>query len=129
MKKTLSILAIIGLSVLFLGCTSTTNEEPQPEISEENLQIVEDQIEAAEEAAQAETVTLLNDGVEITFTPSAEDWCGDNCVVYPENDHTYVREDGDDLFRLSYDGPEISEEEQQMVQEQIEAAEEKYGDQ
>jgi hypothetical protein len=98
MKKTISILAIIGISALLLGCTT------------------------------AETVTVVNDGVETTFTPAEGDWCGDDCIVYPENGFTYVLQADDGLFHRHFDGPEISEEAQQEVIEQIEAAEEKYGD-
>ncbi|MFA5855602.1 MAG: hypothetical protein WC846_05020 [Candidatus Gracilibacteria bacterium] len=111
MKKTLSALAILGIFISLFACTSNQ---------------VEDQ----------ETVTIDNFGEEIIFTPSEKDWCGEDCLIYPENGNMYIRvpESGDPIFYPEGTGrdenldnvdannePEISEEEQQMIKDIIDA--------
>lgn len=65
------ILALLTSSLILAGCQSATTE-----------------------------VTIDNFGDQITFIPSEEDWCGENCVIYPENGNMYIRvpESGSDIF-------------------------------
>jgi hypothetical protein len=88
MNKALSVFALIGLSLSLLGCTnnSISNEEPIEDI--EPILAIE------------EVLTLDNFGEIIYLTPSEEDWCGDNCVIYPENGQMYIRtpESGSETF-------------------------------
>jgi len=114
MKKILSALTIFGVSISLFACTSNQ---------------VDDQ----------KTVTIDDFGEEIIFTPSEKDWCGENCIIYPENGSTYVRvpESGSDIFYPEGTGknenvdnvdtnnkPEVSEEEQQMIKDIIDADQE-----
>ena len=72
---------------------------------------------------QAETITIDNYGEEIIYTPSAKDWCGENCIIYPENGGMYIRvqESGDNTF-YPEGTDRISEEDVEAVDEAIENA-------
>ncbi len=94
MNKILSTLLIATISTSLFACTAETSEEEttQEETTQEET--------TQKETAQEETITINNFGEEITITPSEEDWCGENCVIYPKNGNTFIRvpESGSETF-------------------------------
>lgn len=74
--KTISSLLILS-SVILLACNTSESET-------------------------TETITIDNYGEEIIYTPSEEDWCGEDCIIYPESGQMYIRasESGDNTFYL-----------------------------
>lgn len=75
MKKIISVSMIISIITLLVGCANSNT-------------------------GSTGTVTIDNYGEEIIFAPSEKDWCGENCIIYPENGAMYVRvpESGSDIF-------------------------------
>ncbi|MBU1445996.1 hypothetical protein KKD70_01900 [Patescibacteria group bacterium] len=125
MKKIVFV-GIIG--ILALGLAGCGIEQPT-EIADP-VDTVETAVEQLAEVATpvGEIEIYLTPDEKVTYTPSEEDWCDDDCIIYPENGRMYIKHaerdvyvpEGTDFF---FGGP--SEDEKAMIIEWIREDQEK----
>lgn len=94
--RTIVLTAIITAVVVGGAIFFWQNQQPSVQQKDEVTQ-TNDQT-STEGAEARETVIIDHFGERITFTPSEEDWCGENCVYYNGSQYVRIPERGDNIF-------------------------------